>query len=88
MRWTCPARWAGSPMWDDLYPTFIWNLLTHLNQKVCYVAGKRSFWSRIFEAVSCLRAFFTINSDGKLCETNYGKNSAHSYRENILILFD
>ena len=40
MRWAGPARWAGSPWWDDFYPAFIRNLPSHFNQKVCYVAGK------------------------------------------------
>ena len=34
---------AGSPGWDDFYPTFIWNLLSQFNQKVYYVAEKRLF---------------------------------------------
>ena len=47
--WT--ARLAGSLSWTDFYPPFIWNLLSHFKQKVCYVAGKRLFWSRNFRAV-------------------------------------
>ena len=46
---------------DDFLSTFIWNLLSQFNQKVCYVAGKRLFD----------RVVFTINSDVKpLCRTN------------------
>ena len=26
-RWAAPVRRAGSPRWDDFYPTFKWNLL-------------------------------------------------------------
>ena len=61
MSWAGPARWAGSPRWDDFYPTFIWNLLSHFTQKACYVAGKKLFDQK----------FFTINSDAKpSCRTN------------------
>ena len=56
-----PVRRAISPRWDDFYPTFLWNLLSLFNEKVCYVAGKR-----LFDQV-----VFTINSDVKLlCRTN------------------
>ena len=40
---------------DDFYLTFMWNLLSQFNQKVCYVAEKR-----LFDKV-----VFTINSDVK-----------------------
>ena len=54
------VRRASSPRLDDFYPTFTWNILTQLNQKV-YVAGKR-----LFDQV-----VFTISSDVKLsCRTN------------------
>ena len=46
------VRWAGSPRWNDLYPRFIWNLLYHYNQKVCYVPGKR------FISFKFLRIFY------------------------------
>ena len=56
-----PVRRAGSPRWDDFCPTFIWNLLSQFNQKVCYVAGKR-----LFDEV-----VFTITNDVKSsCRTN------------------
>ena len=35
MRWAGSASWAASPGWEDFYPTFVWNLLSHFNQKVC-----------------------------------------------------
>ena len=55
------CRWAGSPSWDGFYPTFICNLLSQFNQKVCYVAGKR-----LFDQV-----FFTINSGVNYAIVNY-----------------
>ena len=46
---------------EMFYPTFISNLVSQFNQKVCYVAGKR-----LFDQV-----VFTINSDVKpSCRTN------------------
>ena len=42
-RWAGPVKQAGSPRWDDFYPTFTWNLLSQFNQKVCYITGKRLF---------------------------------------------
>ena len=51
------VNWPG----DGFYPTFIWNLLSQFNQKVCYVAMKRLFD----------QAVFTIDNDVKpLCRTN------------------
>ena len=47
-RWVGPVKRAGSPRWDDFYPTFTWNLLSQLNQKVCYVAGKKLFDQVVF----------------------------------------
>ena len=47
-RWAGPVRRAGWPRWDDFYPTFIWNLLSQFNQKVCFVAGKRLFDQVVF----------------------------------------
>ena len=47
-RWAGPVRWAGSPRWDSFYPTFKWNLLSQLKQKVCYVTGKRLFDQPVF----------------------------------------
>ena len=41
MRWADPDRLAGLPRWDNFHPTFIRNLLSHFNQKVSYVLGKR-----------------------------------------------
>ena len=41
-------RWAGPSRWDNFYPTFTQNLLTHFNQKVCYATGKILFWSCSF----------------------------------------
>ena len=39
-----PAGWAGSPRRDGFYPTFIWNLLSHFNQKDCFnQAGFKRF---------------------------------------------
>ena len=38
-----PVRWTRSPRWNYFYPTFIWNLVSHFNQKVSYVTGKRLF---------------------------------------------
>ena len=59
-RWGGPVGRAGTPKWHDFYPTFIWNLLSQFNQKVCYVD-----W-RLFDQV-----VFTINSDVKpSCRTN------------------
>ena len=43
MRWAGPSRWAGSPSWGDFYPTSM-HTLSHFNEKVCHVAGKRLFW--------------------------------------------
>ena len=48
MRWTDPAMWAGSPRWVDFFSTFILSLLSHFNQKVCFDAEKRLFWSGSF----------------------------------------
>ena len=60
-KWAGPVRRAGSPRWDNFYLTFIWNLLSQFNQKVCSVAGKR-----LFDQV-----VFTINNDVKpSCRTN------------------
>ena len=41
VRWVGPARLAGSPRWTDFYPPFIWNLLSHFNQKVCLCRWKK-----------------------------------------------
>ena len=41
LRWVGPARLAGSPRWTDFYPPFIWNLLSHFNQKVCLCRWKK-----------------------------------------------
>ena len=42
-RWTGPVKRTGLLRWDDIYPTFTWDLLSQFNQKVCYVAGKTLF---------------------------------------------
>ena len=63
--------WATLPRRDDIYPTFIWNLLSQFNQKVCYVAGKRLCNQKIL-----------INDIKPSCRTNvlilcsYGKFSS------------
>ena len=33
-RWAGPVRRASSPMWDDFYPAFIWNFLSHCKKLV------------------------------------------------------
>ena len=42
-------RWAGSAIRGDFYPMLIWNLQSHFNQKVCYVAGKNCFDQVVFK---------------------------------------
>ena len=54
-RWTGPVKRAGSPRWDDFYPTFTWILLSQLNHRNIMVQSKsllcrwkKIVWSSIF----------------------------------------
>ena len=80
--WT--ARLAGSLSWTDFYPPFIWNLLSHFNQKVCYVAVVITQLSSGFKLLS----IFYNKNNVKPWETNYRKIWVQLCRTNVLILFN
>ena len=75
LRWVGPARLAGSPRWTDFYPPFIWNLLSHFNQKAC-LSRRRKI------------VLITIKNNVKPWETNYRKILVQLCRTNVLILFN
>ena len=82
-------RWASSVIRGDFYPMFIWNLQSHFNQKVCYVAGKNCFDQVVFKTLHYLiiilkkkkstvqRKLYPNLPGWHTCTCSYGKSPSH-----------
>ena len=81
MRWADQGKWAASPMWNDFYSAFWWNLLSHFKQRVCFVTGK---------ILVCLKHFKQKKVRNKLLRNSEKQITAKIriiYTEQILLYY-